>query len=122
MGSVGYGYDLYAAEKCSVLPHSNGLVPTGIALQCLKNVYLRIAPRSSVAMKNTDVESGMIDTDYRGNVRALVLNHSAETFGIEAGDRVAQFVLTRYETPDIVEVSDLEQTICALIGFGSSGI
>ena len=94
MGSV--RYDLYAAEKCSILPHSNGLVPTDIALQCLKNVYLRIAPRSSVAMKNTDVQSGVIDTDYRGNVRVLILNHSAETFDIEVRDRIAQFVLTRY--------------------------
>ena len=55
-------------------------------------------------------------------MRVLILNQSAETFNIDAGDRVAQFVLTRYETPDIVEVSDLEQTIRASNGFGSSGI
>ena len=73
-------------------------------------------------MKNTDVGAEVIDTDYRRNVRVLILNQSAETFTIDAGDRVAQFVLTRYETPDIVEVSDLEQTIRASNGFGSSGI
>ena len=73
-------------------------------------------------MKNTDVGAEVIDTDYRRNVRVLILNQSAETFNIDAGDRVAQFVLTRYETPDIVEVSDLEQTIRASNGFGSSGI
>ena len=73
-------------------------------------------------MKNTDVGAEVIDTDYRRNVRVLILNQSAETFSIDAGDRVAQFVLTRYETPDIVEVSDLEQTIRASNGFGSSGI
>ena len=81
-GSV--GYDLYAAKKCSILPQSKGLVPTDIALQSPKNVYSRIAPRSNVAMKNTDVGAGVIDTDYRGNVRVLILNHSAETFNIEA--------------------------------------
>ena len=73
-------------------------------------------------MKNTDVGAEVIDTDYRRNVRVLILNQSAETFNIDAGDRVAQFVLTRYETTDIVEVSDLEQTIRASNGFGSSGI
>ena len=73
-------------------------------------------------MKSTDVGAEVIDTDYRRNVRVLILNQSAETFNIDAGDRVAQFVLTRYETPDIVEVSDLEQTIRATNGFGSSGI
>ena len=73
-------------------------------------------------MKSTDVGAEVIDTDYRRNVRVLILNQSAETFNIDAGDRVAQFVLTRYETPDIVEVSDLEQTIRASNGFGSSGI
>ena len=46
-------------------------------------------------MKNTDIGAGVIDTDYRGNVRVLTLNHSAETFNIEAEDRIAQFVLTR---------------------------
>ena len=67
-------------------------------------------------MKNTDVGARVIDTDYRGNVRVLTLNHSAETFNIEAEDRIAQFVLTRYITPDLVEVSDLEQTICTSNG------
>lgn len=102
--------------------HSKGLVPTDIAIQCPKNVYLRIAPRPSVAMKNTDVGTGVIDTDYRGNVRVLILNHSAETFNTEAGDCIAQFVLARYKTPDNVEVNDLEQTIHASNGFGSNCI
>ena len=78
-------YDLYAAKKCSNLTQSKGLVPTYIALQYPKNVYLRIAPRSSSAMKNTDIGAGVTNTDYRGNVRVLILNHSAETFNIEAG-------------------------------------
>ena len=70
-------------------------------------------------MKNTDVEPGVIDSDYREDVRVLILNHSAETLKI---DHIAQFVLTKYETPDIVEVSDLEQTIRASNDFGGSGI
>ena len=115
-------YDLYAAEKCSILPQSKGLVPTDIALHCPKNVYPRIAPRSSVAMKNTDVGARVIDNDYKGNMRVLISNHSAEAFNIEAGDRKAQFALTRYKASDIVEVSNLKQTICASNGFGISGI
>ena len=73
-------------------------------------------------MKNTDVGAGVIDTDYRGNVRVLILNHSAEKFDIEAADCTAQFVLTRFKQPDIVEGSDLEQTICASNGLGGSGV
>ena len=119
-GSV--GYDLYAEEKCATFPQSKSLVPTCIALQCLKNVYPRIASKSSVAMENTDLEAGVFDTDCRGNVRVLILNNCKEIFNIEAGDRMAQFVLTRYETPDIIEVSDSKQTIRASNGFGSSGI
>ena len=55
-------------------------------------------------------------------MRVLILNHSAETLNIEAGDHIAQFVLATYETPDIVKVSDLEQTIRASNDFGGSGI
>ena len=73
-------------------------------------------------MKNTDVRAGVIDSDYRENVRVLILSHSAETLNIEARDHIAQFVLTTYETPDIVEVSDLEQTIRPSNDFGGSGI
>ena len=72
--------------------------------------------------ENTGVGAGVIDTDYRGKVRVFILNHSIEAFNINVGDCVAQFVLTRYQTTDIVEVSDLEQTIRASNGFGSSGI
>ena len=64
----------------------------------------------------------MIDTDYRGKVRVFILNHSIEAFNINVEDCVAQFVLTRYQTTDIVEVSDLEQTIRASNGFVSSSI
>ena len=73
-------------------------------------------------MKKTDVGAGVIDTDYGGNARVSILNHSAEKFNIEAGDCTAQFVLTRFKQPDIVEVSDLEQTICASNGLGGSGV
>ena len=109
-------------EKCSILPHSSDLVPRDIALECHKIVYPRVAPRSSVAIKNTDVGAEVIDGDYRRNLNVLIQNHSTETLNIEAGNRIAQVVLTRYETPDIVEVNDLEQTSRASDGFGSSGI
>lgn len=116
------GYDIYTVEKCSILQQSKGLFPADIALQCSEKPYERIALRSSVSKKNTDAGARVTGTDYTGNVRVLISNRIAETFNIEAENYKAQFVLRRCKTPDIVKVTDLEQTIRATNDFGSSGI
>ena len=69
-------------------------------------------------MENTDVHAGVID---RGNIRVLLLNHSKDSLNITRGDRIAQFILTRYETPDVVEEFDLDNTERGERGFGSTG-
>ena len=81
------------------------------------------APRSGLAWKHSiDVGAGVIDADYRGPVGVILFNHSEQDFAVKAGDRVAQLVLERIVTPDVLEVEDLESTIRGSGGFGSTGI
>ena len=119
-GSV--GYDLYAAEEAVVLPLSHKLIRTDIVLSCPPGLHPRVAPRSSLACKNTNEGAGVIDVNYRGNVKVLMLNHSQENLNIELRDRIAQFILTRYETPDVEEVDELDSTSRGMNGFGSTGL
>ena len=64
----------------------------------------------------------MIDADYRGPVGVILFNHSDQDFVVKAGDRVAQLILERIVTPDVMEVEDLESTTRGSGGFGSTGI
>lgn len=64
----------------------------------------------------------MIDADYRGPVKVLLFNHSDTDFAISEGDRVAQLVLERIYTPDVVEVQELEESVRGAGGFGSTGV
>lgn len=83
----------------------------------------RIAPRSGLASKNfIDTGAGVIDADYRGPVKVLLFNHSDTDFAISEGDRVAQLVLERIYTPDVVEVQELEESVRGAGGFGSTGV
>ena len=100
-GSV--GYDLFSGVFKTIEPQECDVVPTDIALIAPCVVYPRIAPRSGLAIKNTDVGAGIVDIDYRVNVKIVIMNHSKENhLHIEPGDKIVQFVLTRYETPEVV--------------------
>lgn len=82
----------------------------------------RIAPRSGLAVKHSiDTGAGVIDSDYRGQVKVLLFNHSEVDFEIKEGDRIAQLVLERIYTPEILIVGELEESIRGAGGFGSTG-
>ena len=82
----------------------------------------RIAPRSGLAAKHSIATgAGVIDYDYRGEVKVILFNHADADFAINAGDRIAQLVLERIVTPDVVEVAELEGTERGAGGFGSTG-
>lgn len=115
------GYDLYAAAEVAIPPASKALIPTDIAVSMPEGVYGRIAARSSVAAKyHVDVGAGVIDRDYRGNLKILLFNHSKENFLIRKGDRVAQLILEKYFAAPIRQVARLEDTVRNNGGFGSS--
>lgn len=81
-----------------------------------------MAPRSGLAVKNSiQTGAGVIDADYRGQVKILLFNHSDKDFAIAEGDRVAQLVIERIYTPDVVEVAELEESVRGAGGFGSTG-
>lgn len=82
----------------------------------------RIAPRSGLASKHfIDTGAGVIDSDYRGQVKVLLFNHSDSDFQVKEGDRVAQLIIERIYTPEIVVVEELEESVRGAAGFGSTG-
>ncbi|KIW93141.1 deoxyuridine 5'-triphosphate nucleotidohydrolase [Cladophialophora bantiana CBS 173.52] len=116
------GYDLYAAKPITIPSRGKALVSTDLSIATPEGTYGRIAPRSGLAAKHfIDTGAGVIDADYRGEVKVLLFNHSEVDFEVKKGDRIAQLVLERIYTPDIVEVNDLEESVRGAGGFGSTG-
>lgn len=122
-GSVdAVGYDLYSIEDCNILPGNRHLVGTGIATLLPVGVYGRVAPRSGLAVKHgIQVGAGVVDPDYTGEVKVVLFNHGDRDFEIKKGDRIAQLVLERCETPPVEEVVSVEETERGSGGFGSTG-
>ncbi|EER29366.1 deoxyuridine 5'-triphosphate nucleotidohydrolase, putative [Coccidioides posadasii C735 delta SOWgp] len=116
------GYDLYAAKHTVIPAKGKGLVDTGLAIAVPDGTYGRIAPRSGLAAKNfIDTGAGVIDADYRGEVKVLLFNFSDVDFTVNEGDRIAQLVLERIYTPEIQVVEQLEESVRGAGGFGSTG-
>jgi dUTP pyrophosphatase len=122
-GSSGaVGYDLYSIDEVVVSPSQRALVGTGVAVILPMNVYGRVAPRSGLAVKHgIQVGAGVVDPDYRGEIKVVIFNQGDRDFEIKKGDRIAQLVLERCETPDVREVESLDDTDRGSGGFGSTG-
>lgn len=117
------GYDLSSAYDSSVPARGKSLIKTDLSVAVPTGHYGRVAPRSGLALKNgIDVGAGVIDEDYRGPVSVILFNHSDVDFTIKAGDRIAQLILERISTPEILEVEDLDATLRGEGGFGSTGV
>ena len=118
------GYDLSSSEDFTLPAHGRGVVPTGLAVAIPEGSYGRVAPRSSLAVKNgIDTGAGVIDSDYRGPVGVVLFNHSDEDYEIKRGDRIAQLILEKIIIPEVTEVvdGDLPETVRGCGGFGSTG-
>ena len=116
------GYDLSSLDGGVVPARGRLCVPTGLGIAVPQGTYGRIAPRSGLAAKHSiHVGAGVVDEDYRGEVKVLLFNLSDVDFEIKAGDRVAQLVLERVATPDVEVVVSLEDTERGEGGFGSTG-
>ena len=122
-GSAGAaGYDLCVASNCIIPSQGKGTVETGLAVSLPPGTYARIAPRSGLAIKNfIDVGAGVVDSDYRGEIKVALFNHSGEDFAVQAGDRIAQLILERIETLQVKKVVALDDTDRGARGFGSMG-
>lgn len=118
------GFDLHALGGYTIEPGERVLVGTGLAMAFDKGYELQIRPRSGLAYKNgiTVLNTpGTIDSDYRGEIKVLLMNHSNEIFKIEAGERIAQGVLKAVIQADIIIVDELADTERGIGGFGSTG-
>jgi dUTP pyrophosphatase len=116
------GYDLYSDEDVSIVRGARALISTGVAIVLPVGTYGRVAPRSGLAVKHgINVGAGVIDPDYTGEVKVLLFNHGEGVFEVKKGDRVAQLVIEKCETPEVQEVSVIKETERGDGGFGSTG-
>lgn len=121
------GYDLSAclAQPLTIPPGETRMVPTGLAIQLPEGTAGMVYPRSGLASKFgiTLINAvGVIDSDYRGELKVPLHNHGNAPFLLHHGDRMAQLVVTPVLFPSVEEVSQLTQTHRGTGGFGSTGI
>ena len=120
------GADLYAclSEPVTIAPGETFFVPTGLSLEVPKGCAGLIYARSSLGAKRGLAPAnkvGVIDSDYRGEIRVVLLNHSKQEQTIAPGERIAQMIITPVITPAYVETEELSDTCRGTGGFGSTG-
>lgn len=120
------GADLYAClqESVTIQPGETAWIPTGLALEVPKGCAGLIYARSSMGVKRGLAPAnkvGVIDSDYRGEIRVVLLNHGKEPQTVTHGERVAQMLITPVLTPAYTEVEELDDTQRGQGGFGSTG-
>ncbi|NSZ15436.1 dUTP diphosphatase [Agrobacterium vitis] len=123
------GMDLRAAvteaEPLTLAPGKRALVPTGLIMEIPQGFEAQIRPRSGLAFKNgiTCLNTpGTIDSDYRGEVKVLLINLGAEDFTITRGMRIAQMVIAPVTQAQVIEITETSDTVRGTGGFGSTGV
>ena len=121
------GFDLVAAipDEISLKPSETLLIPCGFSLELPKSFEAQVRPRSGIALKNqvTVLNSpGTIDSDYRGEIGVILINHGKRNFDIERGMRIAQIVFQKLPEIEIIESETLSRTDRDKGGFGSTGL
>ncbi len=118
------GMDVVAAEDVELVPGARHAVATGFAMAIPPGFEIQVRPRSGLALKHgitVPNTPGTIDSDYRGELKVILINHGNETFSVRRGDRVAQLVLAPVTRGSWLEVDDLGETARGEGGFGSTG-
>ena len=123
-GSSGMDLVAFIKNKITINPGNRAMIPTGISIAIPKNYEIQIRPRSGLTSKkgisvlNTP---GTIDSDYRGEIKIILINLSKKLFIIKSGDRVAQMILCPVAKGKFKEVKNLPKTVRGETGFGSTG-
>jgi dUTP pyrophosphatase len=118
------GLDVTAAEELTLQPGQRHVVATGFAIEIPRGYEVQVRPRSGLAFKNgiTCLNTpGTIDSDYRGEVKVILVNLGQEPFEVRRGERIAQLVPAPVLRADFVEVGELGDTARGAGGFGSTG-
>ncbi|GAB7555272.1 dUTP diphosphatase [Novosphingobium sp. 11B] len=118
------GMDVVSAEDVTIPSGGRHAVATGLSVAIPVGYEIQVRPRSGLALKHgisVPNSPGTVDSDYRGEVKVILINHGAEGFDIRRGDRVAQLVLAPVTRASWVAVEELDETARGEGGFGSTG-
>ena len=124
IGSSGMDLSANLETSINIEPGETALIPTGLSVSIPEHLEIQIRPRSGLASKKkiTVLNSpGTIDSDYRGEIKVLLINHGQSIFTVEKGVRIAQMVICPIVKASLEEVEDLESTKRGEGGFGSTG-
>ena len=114
------GWDLFSSMAFQLAPGERKLVSTGVAMEIPRGHYGRIASRSSLASQGLDMAGGVVDADYRGEVKVILANQGDQSKSFEVGDRVAQIIIEKIAEAPLMECRELSTTSHGGGGFGSS--
>ena len=123
-GSSGMDLVAHIRNKITINSGKTAIIPTGIAIAIPKNYEIQIRPRSGLASKNGISvlnTPGTIDSDYRGEIKIILINLGKKSFIVKSGDRIAQMVLCPIVKGKLKEVKNLPKTVRGKKGFGSTG-
>ena len=119
------GMDVVSAEDIELAPGGRHAVATGFAMAIPEGYEIQVRPRSGLALKNgisLPNTPGTIDSDYRGELKIIMINLGSESFAIRRGDRIAQLVAAPVQLAHFSEVAELDDTARGTGGFGSTGV
>ena len=123
-GASGMDLMAFVKEKIVIKPQTSALIPTGLSVAFSEDYEIQIRPRSGLAAKNNISvlnTPGTIDSDYRGELKIIIFNHSNNDFVVNNNDRIAQIVLTPIAKMELEEANELPKTLRGEGGFGSTG-
>ena len=123
-GASGMDLMAFLKEKIVIKPQTSALIPTGLSVAFSEDYEIQIRPRSGLAAKNNISvlnTPGTIDSDYRGELKIIIFNHSNHDFVVNNNDRIAQMVLTPIAKIELEEANELPKTLRGEGGFGSTG-
>ena len=123
-GASGMDLMAFIKETIVIKPKTSSLIPTGLTVAFSNDYEIQIRPRSGLAAKNNISvlnTPGTIDSDYRGEIKIILFNHSNDNFIIKNNDRIAQMVLTPIIKMELEETNELPESIRGEGGFGSTG-
>ena len=123
-GSSGMDLIAFTDKPNKINPNTSDLIPTGLSVAIPKDMEIQIRPRSGLAI-NSNIgvlnAPGTIDSDYRGEIKVILFNHSNKEFIVNNNERIAQMILAPVLKVDFEEVSDLPDSARGSGGFGSTG-
>ena len=123
-GSAGMDLSAFIKEDILIKPNERKIISTGIAISLPQNLEAQVRPRSGLAIKHgiTVLNSpGTIDSDYRGEIKVILINHSQDDFIVKNQDRIAQVVFSEFIKVSLEETDNLDETSRGQKGFGSTG-